>query len=85
MILSYIDCEEKKMQVVRALFDGHNIKLMEVIKTKKKTEVLVIFPNQVEKIDPKEARRLLRGSGKGERLTEKLLKSRADDKNYESR
>ena len=79
MILSYIDYEEKKMQVVRALFDGHDIKPMEVIKTKKKTEVLVIFPNQEEKIDPKEARRLLRGSGKGEKLTEKLLKSRADD------
>ena len=85
MILSYIEYKEKKMQVVRALYDGHDIKPMEVIKTKKKTEVLVIFPNQEEKIDPKEARRLLRGSGKGEGLTEKLLKSRADDKKYESR
>lgn len=85
MILSYIDCEEKKMQIVRALYDGHDIKPMEAIKTKKKTEVLVIFPDHEEKIDPKEARRLLRGSGKGEGLTEKLLKSRADDQKYVSR
>jgi len=34
---------------------------------------------------PAEARKLLRGSGKGERLTERLLKSRADDIKYESR
>lgn len=73
------------MQVVRALFDGHDIKPIEPIKTKKKTEVLIIFPNKPEEMSPSEARRLLRGSGKGERLTEKLLKSRADDIKYESR
>ncbi|MCK4766199.1 MAG: hypothetical protein KAW12_28645 [Candidatus Aminicenantes bacterium] len=73
------------MQVVRALFDGHDIKPIEPIKATGKTEVLVIFPNQVEKIDPKRAGKLLRGSGKGERLTEKLLKSRANDQKYDAR
>jgi hypothetical protein len=67
------------MQVVRALFDGHDIKPIEPIKTKKRTEVLVIFPNKSEEMGPEEARKLLRGSGKGERLTERLLKYRADD------
>jgi hypothetical protein len=67
------------MQVVRALFDGHDIKPIEHIKTKKITEVLVIFPNDSEKIAPAEARRLLRGSGKGHNLTEKLLESRLQD------
>lgn len=73
------------MQVVRALFDGHDIKPIEPIRTKYKTEVLIIFPNQVEEILPAEARRLLRGSGRGEKLTERLLKSRADDIKYETR
>ncbi|MFZ5997705.1 MAG: hypothetical protein ACOYW7_09490 [Nitrospirota bacterium] len=67
------------MQVVRAVFDGHDIKPIDPIKTKKTTEVLVIFPNDVEETAPGEARRLLRGAGRGERLTEKLLKSRKED------
>ncbi len=67
------------MQVVRAFFDGDNIKPRELIKTKKQTEVLVIFPNEAKGFVPEEARRLLRGTGKGEKLTEKLLKSRAED------
>jgi len=67
------------MQVIKAVFDGNEIKPLEPIKTKKKTEVLVIFPDNFEKKSPEEARRLLRGSGRGERLTERLLKSRAED------
>jgi hypothetical protein len=67
------------MQAVRALFDGQDIKPLEPIKTKEKTEVLVIFPTKEEEITPSEARKLLRGSGKGEKLTERLLKSRRDD------
>jgi hypothetical protein len=73
------------MQVVKALFDGHDITPIEPIKTKKKTEVLVIFPNNPDTVTPAEARKQLRGSGRGERLTERLLKSRADDINSESR
>jgi hypothetical protein len=49
------------------------------------TEVLVIFPNDIERFDSEKARRLLRGSGKGKRLTEKLLKSRAEDNKLERR
>lgn len=73
------------MQVVKAIYDGHDIIAVEPIKIKKKTEVLVIFPTEVEKIESAEARKLLRGSGKGEKLTEKLLKYRADDNRNESR
>ena len=73
------------MQVVRALFDGNEIKPIEPIRTKKKTEVLVIFPDEVERFAQDEARKLLRGSWKGEGLTEKLLKSRAEDIHLERR
>jgi hypothetical protein len=65
--------------------DGHDIIAVEPIKIKRKTEVPVIFPNEVEKIESAEARKLLRGSGKGEKLTEKLLKYRTDDTRNESR
>jgi len=73
------------MQVIRALFDGYKIKPIEPIKTKKKTEVIVIFPDDVERFAPEKARRLLRGSGRGEKLTEKLLKSRNEDIKLEGR
>jgi hypothetical protein len=73
------------MQVVRAIFDGHDVKPIEPIKIKKKSEVLVIFPDEGERIASAEARRLLRGAGKGEKLTERLLKYRADDTRNESR
>lgn len=77
--------EVSSMQAVRAIFDGHEIKPLEPIKTKIKTEVLVIFPDVAEKLPSQEARRLLRGAGKGEHLTEKLLKSRAEDLEREGR
>jgi len=67
------------MRVIRALFNGKEIKPIEPIKAEKKTEVLVIFPDEVKKIPPQDARKLLRGSGKGEKLVEKLLKSREED------
>lgn len=73
------------MEVVRAFYDGHNIKPMEPIKTKGMTEVIVVFPNKIEKFSQAEARRLLKGSGKGERLTEKLLKSREEDVKLEEK
>ncbi|MGB9715451.1 MAG: hypothetical protein ACPL1G_03470 [Thermodesulfovibrionales bacterium] len=56
-----------------------------ILLKQKKTEVLVIFPNEVEIFAPEEARRLLRGAGKGERLTERLLKTRAIDLKLERR
>ena len=67
------------MQAIKAIFDGNEIKPTEPIKTKKRAEVLVIFPDEYERKPSEEARRLLRGSGKGERLTERLLQSRAED------
>jgi hypothetical protein len=71
--------------VAEAIYDGYDITAVEPIKIKRKTDVLVIFPNEVEEIESAEARRLLRGSGKGEKLTEKLLKYRTDDTRNESR
>jgi hypothetical protein len=73
------------MKVVRALFDGRDIKFIDPIKTEKKTEVLVIFPNDTEKFASEEARRFLKGSIKGLNLTDKLLKSRAKDLELERR
>ena len=67
------------MQAIKAVFDGNEIKPTEPIKTKKRTEVLVIFPDEYERKSSEDARKLLRGSGKGEKLTERLLKSRAED------
>ena len=72
------------MQVIRAIYDGYDIKPIEPIKVKRKTEVLVIFPNNPEQMSPSEARRLLKGRGEGENLTDKLLKSRAEDLRHES-
>ena len=55
--------------------------------TKKETEILLIFPddpkNTAKAATSKEARMLLRGSGKGENLTEKLLRSRVEDFDFE--
>ena len=67
------------MKAVKAIYDGHDVKLMEPIPLKGKTDVLVVFPDISEKVSSQEARRLLRGSGKGERLVKKLLQSRAED------
>lgn len=67
------------MKAVKAIYDGHAVKLMEPVPSKKKTDVLVVFPDVSEKMSPQEARRLLRGSGKGEGLVKKLLRSRAED------
>lgn len=73
------------MPVIRAIFDGNEIKPIEPIKTKKKTEVLVIFPDEEGRLATEEARKLLRGVGRGEGLTEKLLRSRAEDIRLERR
>jgi hypothetical protein len=73
------------MPVIRAIFDGNEIKPVEPIKTKKKTEVLVIFPDEGGKLAPEEARKLLKGAGRGEGLIDKLLRSRAEDIRLERR
>ncbi len=67
------------MQVVKAIFDGENIQPIDPVQLKKNTEVLVIFPSDVKTYSPEEARKRLRGSGKGEYLAEKLLQSRIKD------
>jgi len=67
------------MKAVKVIFDGHDVKLMEPVPLKGNTDVLVVFPDISKKVSPRDARRLLRGSGKGEGLVEKLLQSRAED------
>jgi hypothetical protein len=67
------------MKAIKAIYDGHDVKLTEPVPLKGKTDVLVVFPDVFEKISSREARRLLRGSGKGEGLVKKLLQSRAED------
>lgn len=67
------------MKAIKAIFDGHDVKLIEPVPSKGRIEVLVVFPDDSEKVSPQEARRLLRGSGKGEGLVKKLLQSRAED------
>ena len=73
------------MPVIRAMFDGNEIKPVEPIKTRKKTEVLVIFPDEGGRFAPEEARRLLKGSARGEGLIQELLKSRSEDIGLETR
>jgi hypothetical protein len=67
------------MKAIKAFFDGHDVKLAEPPPSGGKTEVLVVFPDYSKKVSPQEARRLLRGSGRGEGLVKKLLRSRAED------
>ncbi len=73
------------MKVAKGVFDGKEIKLLEPILTREKTNVLIIFPDKVEKYNSEIARKFLRGRGKGEKLTEKLLKSRQEDISLERR
>jgi hypothetical protein len=67
------------MKAIKAYFDRQNVKLAEPAPAEGKTEVLVVFPDNSKKVSPQKARRLLRGSPKGEGLVKKLLRSRAED------
>lgn len=77
------------MQAIRAIYDGKKIEPLEPIKTRGKTEIMVIFPDIEEKdigsITSEQARSLLRGSAKGEHLTTKLLRTRKEDKALEKK
>jgi hypothetical protein len=77
------------MRVVRAYFDGQEIKPIDPIKTRSKAEILLIFPDDLKKdmetTAPDTARMRLRGSGRGENLTRRLLQSRSEDRRFETR
>jgi predicted DNA-binding antitoxin AbrB/MazE fold protein len=74
------------MKVIRALYDGRSIKPLESVDVEGNTEVIVVFPNTgTGRIESGRARRLLRGSGKGENLTERLIKSRREDLSLEKK
>ena len=64
------------MQTVKAWYDGNHIRLAETVKITKDMKFFVFIPDDRKKISCDEARKCLRGSGKGERLTERLLKNR---------
>jgi hypothetical protein len=59
-----MDKEVDEMQLVKVFFDGKVIKLKEPVLTQEKTEVLILFPDNMNKIEPQKARKLLRGSGR---------------------
>ena len=61
------------MKAIKAIYDGQDVKLVEPVPLKGKMDVLVVFPDMSKKFSPQEARRLLRGSGKGENLVNKLV------------
>ena len=67
------------MKAIKAYFDGQDVKFAEPAPAKGETEVLVGFPDNSKKVSPQKARRLLRGSPKGEGLVKKLLRSRTED------
>jgi hypothetical protein len=67
------------MKLVRALYDGRKILPLEPVAARNKTEVIVVFPDEENTAVAPVARKLLRGSGKGERLASELLKSRRED------
>ena len=67
------------MKLVRALYDGRKILPLEPVGARSKTEVIVVFPDEENTAVAPVARKLLRGSGKGERLASELLKSRRED------
>lgn len=73
------------MKAIKAVYDGHDIKLIEPAPSKAKTEVIVVFPNNGVQLPSQEARKRLRGIGRGEGLAQKLLKSRAEDTTLEKK
>jgi len=67
------------MKAVKAIYDGHDVKLTEPVLLQGKIDVLVVFPDISERLSSQEARRLLPRSGEAEGLVNKLLKSRTED------
>lgn len=73
------------MKAVKAYYDGHSIKPLEPISVKGNMEVIIVFPDNGGKIAAPDARKRLRGSGKGENLTKLLLQSRKEDLAFEEK
>lgn len=67
------------MRAVKAFYNGQSILPLEPVPTKENMEVIVVFPVDENRITSPEARARLRGSGKGEALTKRLLQSRRED------
>ena len=55
------------MQLLKAWYDGYNIRLVEPIEIKKDTKFFVFIADDSKKISCNEARKRLRGSGKAEK------------------
>ena len=67
------------LKAVKAYYDGQSIKPLEPVSVKGNMEVIIVFPENGGTIAASDARKRLRGSGKGENLTKLLLKSRKED------
>ena len=73
------------IKAVKAIYEnGKLIFIDENISLKDGTEIIVTFVDDTEgKIPAREAIKALRGRGKGEKLVEKLLESRREDKEHD--
>jgi hypothetical protein len=67
------------MQAVKAIYDGKVIHPIDSAPVAGMTEVLVIFPTDTKTHTPEDARKRLKGAGRGEFLVDKLLKARSED------
>jgi len=67
------------MQAVKAIYDGKIIYPLDSAPVAGITEVLVIFPTDTKICSPEEARKRLKGAGRGEFMVDKLLKARSED------
>ena len=66
------------MKLIKAKFDGKFIFPIEPV-TEKVSDVLVIFPEEDEKVSSFDTIKMLRGIARGEGLTEKLIEDRKKD------
>jgi hypothetical protein len=75
-----------RLQVVRAIYKGGGLIFTQPELTPRDgTEVVLTYVEEVEREEPPAADPIqaLRGRGKGERLVEKLLQSRREDKQHD--
>jgi hypothetical protein len=67
------------MKAVKGYYDGKTIQLLEPLQARKGQEVVVVVSGEYKNSKRSHSSKQLRGSVKGLRLTEKLLKSRRED------
>jgi len=77
----------QNMLTVQGIYDGQKVEVLENVPFRTKRKVLVTFLDEPPNITMPDSEidpiRLLRGCSKNSNLTEKLLKSRKDDLDFE--